>query len=144
MNTTEIPFNKLVGICKSKDKNEYLLELPASDKLKNHLGTVHASAQFALAEACSGEYLLQIFSKYANSIVPVVRKIETKFKKPAEGKIFAKASIESDSKNTIIEKLETKGRVIIPVNVVVSNEDHETTMTAKIDWFIQKITKNES
>lgn len=144
MNTTEIPFNKFVGIVKSSAQGQVLLELPASENLQNHLGTVHASAQFALAEACSGEYLLQIFAKLANGIIPVVRKTETKFKKPADGKLFAKASIAASRPDEIIDKLEKKGRVIIPVNVTVSNENEETTMTAKIDWFIQKISENES
>ena len=36
-----------------------LLVLPAGGQYLNHLGTVHASAQLALAEASSGEYLLR-------------------------------------------------------------------------------------
>ena len=139
MNTIEIPFNKFIGIKRSENQAKSLLELPDSEDMKNHLGTVHASAQFALAEACSGEYLLHKFSHYSGKIIPVVRKSETKFKKPAEGKLFANASIDPDAANSVIKKLEQKGRVIIPVNVVISDSNKEITMTARIDWFVQKI-----
>jgi len=33
--------------------------MPESPLLLNHVGTVHASVQFALAEASSGEFLLR-------------------------------------------------------------------------------------
>ena len=139
MNTIEIPFNKFIGIERPHNQEQYLLELPSSPNYENHLGTVHASAQFALAEACSGEYLLKIFTKYTEKIIPIVRKSETKFKKPAEGKLFAAATLEHDNKEEIIEKLESKGRVVIPVKVTISNTKNEITMNAKIDWFIQKM-----
>lgn len=139
MNTTEIPFNKFIGIRRSEIKMDALLELEANESIKNHLGTIHASAQFSLAEACSGEFLLNKFRDYTGNIIPVVRKTETKYKIPAEGTLYAKAELEPDIESTVIEKLEKKGRVIIPVQVQVFNSDDKTTMTAKIDWFIQKI-----
>ena len=138
MNTIEIPFNKFIGIKKTDNQDQFLLELPPSKHLANHLGTVHASAQFALAEACSGEFLLNIFEKQANNIVPVVRKVETKFKNPANGKLTASATL-LGNKEEIIEKLEKKNRVIIPVDIKVMDEENKITMTAKINWFIQKI-----
>jgi len=41
----------------------------------NHLGTVHASAQLALAEASRGEFLLRAMGDM-QGIVPVVRRLE--------------------------------------------------------------------
>ncbi len=67
MNTIEIPFNKFVGIKKTDNEDQFLLELPAS------------------------------------------------------------------------ENLERKKRVIIPVDIKIMDKDNKITMTAKIDWFIQKI-----
>lgn len=139
MNTIEIPFNKFIGICRPENQDDAFLELQASENMKNHLGTVHASAQFALAEACSGEYLLNKFKDYSGNIIPVVRKTETKYKNPAEGTIYAKAYIDPDTENSVIEKLEKKGRVVISVQVEVFNSDNKTTMFAQIDWFIQKM-----
>ncbi len=67
---TQIPFNKFVEICYS-DRDEEVLQLRFKDNNKNHLGTFHASAQFALAEAASGFSLQRYFSHLADSAVPL-------------------------------------------------------------------------
>jgi hypothetical protein len=53
---TELPFNSFLRIQISTEPSK-LLQLPSGDGYLNHLGTVHASAQLALAEASSGEFL---------------------------------------------------------------------------------------
>ena len=54
MDITLIPFNALVGI-EYADAEGALLQLPSDPRYLNHIGTVHASAMLALAEASSGE-----------------------------------------------------------------------------------------
>src|SRR5438552_570394 len=54
---TELPFNSFLGLQKAAEPSQ-LLRLPPGGQYLNHLGTVHASAQLALAEASSGEFLL--------------------------------------------------------------------------------------
>jgi hypothetical protein len=63
----KIPFNRLIAIRHSGD-SEYVLELDGSEQYLNHLNAVHASAQFALAEATSGEYLLRMFEDLAGDV----------------------------------------------------------------------------
>src|SRR5437879_5516558 len=82
---TELPFNSFLGIHIATEPSQ-LLRLPPGDRYLNHLGTVHASAQLALAEASSGEFLLKHFDS-TNGIAPVVRRIEAKFRKPASGTV---------------------------------------------------------
>ena len=60
MDVTQIPFNKLIEISDS-NTDDHVLSLRFKDNMKNHLGTFHASAQFALAEACSGLSLQKHF-----------------------------------------------------------------------------------
>lgn len=83
MDITQIPFNKFIGIrkCPSPDKGQLMLQ--ASEQYTNHLNTVHASAQFALGEAASGEFLLQRFKNVVDKMVliPVVRKSGSKIQK---------------------------------------------------------------
>ena len=50
MNVLNLPFNKILLIKKS-DLPDTILMLEDQVKYQNHLGTVHASAQYALAEA---------------------------------------------------------------------------------------------
>jgi len=92
---TEIPFNAFVGIETSADPAG-LLRLPDGPKYLNHLGTVHASAQLALAEATSGEFLLRTF-RSTRGIVPVVRRLEAKFHKPALGALTSRITTPTEA-----------------------------------------------
>ena len=58
MDVISLPFNAHVGLARSETKG-CLLELAPRAEHLNHLGTVHASALYALAEATSGEFLVQ-------------------------------------------------------------------------------------
>jgi acyl-coenzyme A thioesterase PaaI-like protein len=59
MHVTDISINKALGMQLLPVEDAHILEMPESPLLLNHVGTVHASAQFALAEASSGEFLLR-------------------------------------------------------------------------------------
>jgi acyl-coenzyme A thioesterase PaaI-like protein len=144
MDVKKIPFNSFLGITKSDGSGTSLLELHESEQLKNHLGTVHASAHFALAEATSGEYLIQRFKDIIEKarIIPVVRRAEVKYKNPARGRLKAKAAISDDIAGKVVLSIEQKGRAIIPVNLELLDKDNKITMTATIEWFVKKIEGN--
>ena len=137
MQVTKIPFNKHIGITHN-NKNMNELKLPPKPELKNHLGTVHASAQFSLAEACSGAFLLQNYPDLADMVIPVVKKADVKFKKPATGNLTASASINHEDEEIFISRLNKKGRASIPVSVTVKDHDGTVTAIATYEWFIQK------
>ncbi len=138
MNVTELPYNKFIGIKRTKN-SEYLLELDESPDYLNHLGNVHAGAQLSLAEAASGEYLLKLFNDSPDRLIPVVRRLESKFKKPANGKIYAKASAVPNAMAIFKDELGRKGRALINVEVTIEDSNHVITMTALVEWFIQKV-----
>jgi acyl-coenzyme A thioesterase PaaI-like protein len=108
--------------------------LSDKEKYKNHLGTIHASAQFSLAEATSGYFLLKEFQEIKN-IIPVVRKVEVKYKKPAQGKLFSKAELK-ENEEEIIKELFDKQRVLITVKVGILDSKSNITMVADFEWFI--------
>lgn len=139
MDITQIPFNKFIEISHSADATDQVLKLDFKDNMKNHLGTFHASAQFALAEACSGLSLQKHFPHLANSVVPVLRKSDIKFKKPAQSDIQAAASITTESKAQFEQQLEKKGRATIAVPVEIIDQNGTVTMTGTYEWFVQKI-----
>lgn len=138
MNITEIPFNKFIEIS-SKDEGQSCLNLEFKEHMKNHLGTMHASAQFALAEACSGLSLQRCFPHLENSVVPILRKSEVKFKKPATSRISAQAEIIEEHKELFERQLERKGRASIEVTVNVFDQDGTVVMSGTYEWFAQKI-----
>ena len=136
MNVLEIPFNKFLGLQKADSDNDYILKLEERQEYLNHLGTLHASSLFALAEATSGEYLLNQFKNYKLDIIPVVRKVEIKYNKPGNGTVYSKADLVDTNTNEIIDELNNNKRVIIKVKVEIYNEDLNKLMTSIFDWFV--------
>ncbi len=138
MNIGEIPFNKFIGI-KSGGEEGSVLYLEFKANLQNHLGTFHAGAQFALAEACSGYCLQKNFPLLENSVIPVLRKADVKFKKVASSNIQAKAEIKAENKEKFERQFKKKGRASLSVTVDIMTQDGTVVMTGTYDWFIQTI-----
>lgn len=133
---TELPFNKLLGI-QLASYAEHLLQLPSGNQYLNHLGTVYASAQLALAEVSSGEFLLRHFGS-ADDLVPVVRRVEAKFRKPANGSIVSNASAAPEAVARLDAELSSKSRSVISITVEVYDELGAHTLSATFEWFIQR------
>ncbi len=134
---TELPFNSFVGIEASSDPAG-LLRLPAGGQYLNHLGTVHASALLALAEASSGEFLLRHFGSI-EGVIPVVRRIEAKFRKPANGAVVSTAGAAPGALAQLDADLAGKGRALIAVAVELRDESGVHALSASVEWFIQRV-----
>jgi hypothetical protein len=138
---TELPFNSLLGI-RSAGDSAYLLQLASGSQYLNHLRRVHASAQLALAEASSGEFLLRHFGS-SDSVIPVVRRVEAKFRKPANGSIMSTAIAAPESLTRLDAELLSKGRSVIPITVEIYDESGVHTLSATFDWFIRREKKSD-
>src|SRR5437016_596220 len=134
---TELPFNSFLGIQPASHPPQ-VLRLPSGDRYLNHLGTVHASAQLALAEASSGELLLRHFGS-AQGIVPVVRRLEAKFRRPANGVVTSTAGVTPESLAQLDIELSSKGRSLISVTVELHDQSGAHTLSATVEWFIQRV-----
>ena len=139
---TELPFNRFLGIQAASDPAQ-LLQLPSGEQYLNHLGTVHASAQLALAEASSGEFLLRHFGSM-DGIVPVVRRLEAKFRKPANGTITSTASAPPESMAHLDTELSSKGRSLISIIVELHDDSGSHTLSASVEWFIQRLPASDA
>ena len=142
MDVTDLPFNALIGIERA-EANDALLRLPSDPRYLNHLGSVHASALLALAEASSGEFLLRHFGS-SEGIVPVVRRLESKFRKPANGSVTSTASATPEALARLTSNLASKGRSIILVAVELHDESGTHALSATVEWFIQRRPANDA
>ena len=133
---TELPFNKYVGLQTSADPTK-VLRLPANSHYLNHLGTVHASAQLALAEATSGEFLLRAVGS-VEGLIPVVRRLEAKFRKPAHGEITSMVTTPPEEIDELKATLETKGQAMASVAVELYDESGANTLSSTVEWLIAK------
>ena len=135
MKASDIEFVKLVGIEQSEDS----VSLAFKKNVLNHIESIHASAQFTLAETQSGLHLQKLFPELVGRVVPMLRESKIKYKKPALKSIvaFAKCSDED------IEKFQTlfakKGRATLSVSVEVKDSDGVVTALSEFIWFVQKL-----
>ncbi len=136
MNVLEIPFVQKVGLARS---HEGYLTLAMDRSNENHIQTVHASAQFTLAETTSGEALQKLFPHLVGKVVPILRASEVKFKKPATGDIYGAARIDDATKEAFEEQLTKKGRASIRVDVEIKDSNAVLTCSGQFEWFVQKI-----
>ena len=136
MDVTAIPFNKFIGL-EISDRPDYLMMLPARERFMNHIGTVHASALFALAEATSGLFLLQEFEGRTD-LGSVVRKVETRYRNPAGGAIYSAAAL-AGGKEALSKDIEERGRGFINVVVDLFDADKKPVMRSEFEWFVTKI-----
>lgn len=134
---TELPFNRLIGLERREDASAPL-RLPSGEQYLNHLGTVHASAQLALAEAASGEFLLRVLAD-ASNVLPVVRRLEAKFRKPASGELVASVTTTTAEIEQLQEQLAGKSRALIEITVNLHDASGAHTLTAVVEWFLQTL-----
>jgi len=131
-----VPLVSHLGI---EREDETTLKLACHSNVQNHIGTIHAAAQFALAETRSGEYLAGLFPQYKGKFLPLLRSSSVKYRNPASSEIYAKAI----AKEADLEKFEAqflkKGRATIRVEVKVMDKENIVTMQGEFNWFIQKV-----
>ena len=136
MNILEIPFVHKVGLTRTDEGNLTLLMNKSNE---NHIQTVHASAQFTLAETISGEAMQLVFPHLVGKVIPILRESHIKFRKPATGNIYGLAHIDDETKVKFEEQLTKKGRAILSVEVQIKDSNETTTCIGQFDWFIQMI-----
>ena len=135
MDVTQIPFAKHIGI---EYKDEGTLKLEPTSIVQNHIQSIHASAQFALAETQSGLYLQEVFPEYVGKVVGLLRGSTVKYKAPAMTSIIAKATLGDEAQEKFVLQLERKGRATIAIDVSVLDEEGVVTMQGVFTWFVQK------
>lgn len=136
MDILSVPFHRLLNIEENQKGGEFIFQVEERPELRNHLGTFHACAQLALAEATSGEYLLQQFMELKDVVVPVIRRTEVKYSLPANGTLFSKATFASGSKEEFMKQFEARKRCIIAIKIEVFNTENKRTLSAVFDWLI--------
>jgi len=141
MDITKLPFNELIGLARSESSG-FLLRLPSELRYTNHLGTVHASALMSLAEASSGEVLIQSLGDIEDSIIPVVRRFECKFRRPAQGSVHSKATLTDEAISALRASLTATRRATIEVTVDIYDSSDTHIMTATAEWFVA--TRNQA
>ncbi|MFP6655314.1 MAG: YiiD C-terminal domain-containing protein [Myxococcota bacterium] len=114
----------------SASKGVYRCAVPLNAKNENHFHTVHAALQWASVEALGG--LVWFATKPpGNGWLPVVRRFEIDFKRPAGSNIVAEASFSESEANRLRAALVEKGRFDFTLESTIRDVAGEMVATAK-------------
>lgn len=138
MHVTDLAINGALGMQLAPAGCEHILELPGSALLINHVGTIHASVQFALAEAGSGEFLLRQLGEAQEQVFAVLRTSTVKFRKPAHGELRAIARFADTDAAQLSAALASRGRALVAILVVVADTQGVVTMSGQFEWFLEQ------
>ena len=137
MEIAALPFNRLIGLERSTREGG-VFELPARERYTNHPGTVHASAILALAEATSGEILVRGLGGLGFGVVPVVRRVDARFRKAASGAIYSRYGDTRDLAEALCSGVSTRGRGLAAIPVEVFDGSGTLVLSAKFEWFVAR------
>jgi len=135
MDVTQIPFAKHIGI---ERKEECTLKLEPILTVQNHIQTIHASAQYALAETQTGLFLQSAFPELEDKVVAVLRGSSVKYKNPALSTLTAHASLEDASREMFLTSMHKKSRASITIKTELRDKEENITMIGEFHWFVQK------
>jgi acyl-coenzyme A thioesterase PaaI-like protein len=135
-----VPFNRLLGIqAVSAEPERVELQLPAKPEHQNHVGTVHAAAQYALGEAASGAMMLTAFGNLlAEGIIPLATQASIKYRAPGEGDLKGVATLAEAVQTETKEKLAQSGKVRFSVEVQMLNHADKVVSEMTIEWILLK------
>jgi acyl-coenzyme A thioesterase PaaI-like protein len=137
MDVTRLPFNRLLGLEPAAAGDEFLVSLPDGPQYANLLGTVHAGALLAVAGAGSGAFLAGQLGDGVG-FVPVVRRVEAKFRRPASGRVSARAAVDPAVVARWTAELAGRGRLSASVPVEVVDAGGAVVLSAVVEWFIAR------
>ena len=135
MDITQLPFNKLIGI-QRMDPAKGICCLPEDPKYLNHIGTVSAPALFALAEASSGEFLLQNILLDEGTFIPILRKAEIKYRKPAKGAIYSQGILDEGAWELFHQSFARKKRAAISFTINLLDNADVVVASGNYEWFV--------
>jgi acyl-coenzyme A thioesterase PaaI-like protein len=90
-----LPFNRLVGLrCRPTTPGSAEAVLPADERLHNHLGSVHAVAELAPAEAAGGIAAVSgLADLVQQGFMPVAKSLSVRYVRLAHGDLTAEATL---------------------------------------------------
>ena len=106
--------------------------------LTNHIGTFHAGALFTLAETASGLYLESLSENNSDTLLPLLRTSSIKYKHPAQGTVYAEASVDPGDFSLFKQQLHKRGRASIIVDVTIRDEAEKICMIGTFGWYVQR------
>jgi len=137
-----IPFTQKVGIeVVDIDQGLAKLRMPFVKYNQNHVGTVHAGAEFTLAESASGAAAIATFSDILTSSIFLVSAASIKFKSLGEGDLEAVAKIPREIQDKVrgeLKQKDDKTHFTIPVTVYIEGSNR-VVAEVELQWYMKAL-----
>lgn len=134
-----IPMNATVGVQITDAGVGWATgECADTPPFRNHLGTIHAGAQFLLAEAVSGAAFAGAFAHAMTEAVPLIEKLETHYVGRAVGNITARAEANAADLPAAYAQYKEEGKARLILNVLVKDGEDKDVMQAVAHWYIRR------
>jgi acyl-coenzyme A thioesterase PaaI-like protein len=136
-----VPFNRTLGIeIVAFTANEVKLRLPLRPDLTNHVGTMHAAAQYALGEAASGALNILVFGEQLLQLLPLNRSAQIEYRRPSGGNLLAHAELGDEAMQQVRDAFAAEGRAKYSTAVALYSESDPTTVVTvvTVEWVILK------
>jgi hypothetical protein len=130
----DIPINNYLGMKYDDEKKE--LHLPEKTEIMNHFGQVSFCAQFTLAEASSAQALFDELGLNLSTEIPTLRKSNTKFHKPINGKSVCNLVSLEHTRDEFQDLLLKKSKVMTNIEVEVVSEKGVKALTGSFQWLV--------
>ncbi len=138
MLTDSVPFHRVLGPrAESVEPERVTLTLPAAPERLNHVGTVHAVAQFGLGEAASGAMTLVAFWDLQHKgYAPVVTSASVSYLKPASGDLRGMATLSAAEQRQVRSEILAGGRPRFSIAVQLFDQQSVVTTELRFEWVL--------
>jgi acyl-coenzyme A thioesterase PaaI-like protein len=139
LKATDLAYNQALGIRIAPAGAMHLLDLPFTPLVLNHLGNMHAAAQFSLAEAASAECLQRHYGVAIKGVFGIIRRVEVKYRHPAAGDLQAFGTPDDHTRDHFLAELAGRGRTAAVILVDLKDRAGTLTFHGKFEWFISRV-----
>jgi acyl-coenzyme A thioesterase PaaI-like protein len=132
-----VPFNQHLGlVIEEVALGRGVVRLPDDPALRNHTGTHHASALFAVGQAASGAAIAAAFVERLRRLELLPQDTKITYNKVARGPILATGVLGADP-STLLEELDRDGCVEFTVDVSVVDGAKDTVAELTVRWLVR-------
>lgn len=132
------PANRHLGVTyRHVGPEQVICRLADDERLRNHVGSQHAAAIFAVGEAAAGGAFVAAFGSRMEEVNFVAREAAIGYAKIARGPLEATARLEL-SPDSVLAEVEEKGRTRTPVEVVVADASGERVAEMRVTYSVRR------
>jgi acyl-coenzyme A thioesterase PaaI-like protein len=113
--------------------------LPAARERLNHVGTVHAVAQFGLGEVASGSLILAAFSDLmAEGYAPIAAAASITYVRPGRGDLRAVSLFSRADQDVVRAQVAEAGKARFTIPVQIFDDAGQAISEMMVEWVLLK------